>query len=487
MMSWLRQRRVLCLGVGLLLSSGFELLHPSWILAQGRDRAATITLNVVQTPSGISTRYIGAVEGSFNFDVNDLKDLGINTYRIYGGMSRWEAKDDDGVYGKPTLAEIKANPNRVNWKWWDQVMTYPSGGSDYSWSGQPDQVWKGNARTIFSTLKQAKIRPVLTIRNTDNLWNPAWALQLNPPRTPEDWNEWWAHVFATVYWLNVRNDYQVDEFEIHNEPDNRDQGWGGNQADYFELVRVARDAIAHVYTRYLPGRTFFIHAPVTVGGSRWPFDALKSISSLFTSMNIHDYDADISIYTQRIRQSIRGTAHAQSPLWLGEWGSYTNQYNSVPFGLTLLKNMIRGSQAGDRYIYGSHIFSLYDWGNQEIAQGLIGPKGRRICYYAMRMGIRALQGGRQTFATETANTNVMAMTTQDVNNVIHLIIVNDDKTPYQVVANLSTLITKGRATVWEFSDRYKDEVIGTLRVQQGDLAIAVPANSAILIQLQNQM
>jgi hypothetical protein len=231
MMIWLRQRRVLCLGVGLLLASGFELLHPSWILAQGHDLAATITLNVAETPSGISTRYIGAVEGSFNFDVNDLKDLGINTYRIYGGMSRWEAKDDDGVYGKPTIAEIKANPNRVNWKWWDQVMTYPSGGSDYSWSGQPNQVWKGNARTIFSTLKQAKIRPVLTIRNTDNLWNPAWALQLNPPRTPEDWNEWWAHVFATVYWLNVRNDYQVDEFEIHNEPDNRDQGWGGNQAD----------------------------------------------------------------------------------------------------------------------------------------------------------------------------------------------------------------------------------------------------------------
>ncbi|MEG4108511.1 hypothetical protein [Microcoleus sp. S13_C5] len=67
----------------------------------------------------------------------------------------------------------------------------------------------------------------MSIRNVDNGWNQSWALQLNPPRAKEDWNEWWEQVFATVYWLNVRNDYPVDDWEIHNEPDNRDQGWGG--------------------------------------------------------------------------------------------------------------------------------------------------------------------------------------------------------------------------------------------------------------------
>ncbi|MEG4074877.1 hypothetical protein QUA30_19640 [Microcoleus sp. Pol14C2] len=59
----------------------------------------------------VSTRYIGAVEGNINFDIKDLQDLGINTYRIYGGMSRWEAEDDDGKYGWPSLDEIKTNPN----------------------------------------------------------------------------------------------------------------------------------------------------------------------------------------------------------------------------------------------------------------------------------------------------------------------------------------------------------------------------------------
>jgi hypothetical protein len=40
---------------------------------------------------------------------------GITTYRIYGGMHRWEWQDDDGVYGSLTIAEIQATPNGINW------------------------------------------------------------------------------------------------------------------------------------------------------------------------------------------------------------------------------------------------------------------------------------------------------------------------------------------------------------------------------------
>jgi hypothetical protein len=116
-------------------------------------------------------------------------------------------------------------------------------------------------------LKAAGIRPVLTIRNRDNNGNPPWSP--NPPVTAADWNEWWEHVFATVYWLNVRNDYRVDDFEVHNEPNNRGQGWGGTEADYFELVRYTRDAIDSVFSTYLAGRAYHVYAPVTSGGSSW--------------------------------------------------------------------------------------------------------------------------------------------------------------------------------------------------------------------------
>lgn len=85
-------------------------------LAPAGDAAAASSATVTVSGSqwGTSTCFIGATEGNVRFDVSDLQDAGITTYRIYGGMSRWEAQDDDGVYGSPTIAQIKADPDVVN-------------------------------------------------------------------------------------------------------------------------------------------------------------------------------------------------------------------------------------------------------------------------------------------------------------------------------------------------------------------------------------
>src|SRR5512132_2908305 len=93
-------------------------------------QAASATITVSGTPWGVSTCYIGATEGNVRFNVADLQDAGMNTYRMYVGMSRWGAQDDDGVFGSPSIAEIKANPNAINWAWWDTVMTTPPDNSD---------------------------------------------------------------------------------------------------------------------------------------------------------------------------------------------------------------------------------------------------------------------------------------------------------------------------------------------------------------------
>ncbi len=453
---------------------------------------ATFAQNIVPikfsgTPAGVSTRYIGAVEGNINFDLKDLQDLGINTYRIYGGMSRWEPEDDDGKYGLPSINQIKADPNTINWAHWDKIMTDPPKGSDYWWSGERGKVWQGNARTIFNTLKQAKIRPVVSIRNVDSSWNPSWALQLNPPRTKDDWNEWWEHVFATVYWLNVRNDYGVDDWEIHNEPDNRDQGWGGTRADYFELVKVAKDAIDFAYKTYLPARTSHIHGPKTVGGSNWPAAALQEIPNYFDTVNVHNYDADISNYTRKVRGWMNGSILANSPLWLGEWGSYQISYNDFSLALNLIKNLIRGSQPGDNYVYGSHIFCLYDWGKPGLAEGLIGDGGkRRAGYYALRMGIRALQGGKSTFFPIANDAHLMIVATLDASNHVYLLAVNDQAKSYTVNADISALIKSGNGTVREFSSRTMDTVVGSFRLKAGSATFSVAGNSAILIKFDRQ-
>jgi hypothetical protein len=158
-----KTKRILSVALTMFLVT--VLLIPTTIV-----QAASATITVSGTPWGVSTCYIGATEGNVRFNVADLQDAGLNTYRIYGGMSRWERQDDDGVYGSPSIDAIKANPNLVNWTWWDNIMTTPNG-SDYHWSGEPGITWQGNARTIFQ-YRRYHIRPA-DLGNVDNNINRA--------------------------------------------------------------------------------------------------------------------------------------------------------------------------------------------------------------------------------------------------------------------------------------------------------------------------
>jgi hypothetical protein len=457
------------------------------VIAAGTASGASGTLAVSGTQWGVSTCYIGGTEGNVRFDASDLVGAGMNTYRIYGGMSRWETADDDGVYGSPSIAEIKADPNRVNWAHWDAVMTSPPNGSDYDWSGTPGTVWQGNARTLFQGLKDNAIRPVLTIRNRDNNGNPAWSP--NPPTTTADWNEWWEHVFATAYWLNVRNDYRVDEYEVHNEPDNRGQGWGGTQAQYFELVRFTKDAIDHVYRTYLPGRTYHIHAPVTKGGSDWPLAAMQQVPGEFDSVNIHNYSSDITSYTRAVHGWMNANGFAAAPLWLSEWATYRGRYDNVSTGVELvIKNLIRASRPGDDHIYGSHLFTFYDWdgfhGGFQNFEGLVDRTGaRRASYFAMRMATRALQGCRPTYETISSISDVTAITTRDAIGSVYMLVTNSaPRATHTLTADLSPHKTTSTGTMWQFGSGTMDVVTGSPALSAGRVTFTIPGRSAVLLR-----
>lgn len=470
------------------LSSLLALPVAVGILVTGVLAQTPATLTVSGTPWGVSTCYIGATEGNVRFNIADLQDAGMNTYRIYGGMSRWEAQDDDGVFGSPTIAQIKANPAVINWAWWDNVMTHPQDGSDYWWSGTPGTTWPGNARTILQSLKDAGFRTVLTLRNVDNNDKPAWASQLNPPNTPAGWNEWWEHVFATVYWLNVRNDYRVDDFEVHNEPNNANQGWRGTQADYFELVRQTKDAIDHVYSTYLPGRAYHVFSPVTTGGSSWPNDALRTIPDLFDSVDIHNYNTDITGYTRQVHGWMDAAGRGSYPVWLSEWATYRGGYDRASNGLKLiLNNLIRGARPDNDYIYGSHLFTFYDWdgfgGGFQNFEGLVDINGtRRSCFYALRMGARALNGCKTTYQTATSNSNLLPITTKDSSGRVYLLVTNGSKTQYAVTADLSALLASGTGTMWQYDATRLDSVVGNPVLSNGRVTFSVPGNSAILVR-----
>ncbi len=469
--------------LGVFVAVSFAMLQPLRTLSQPSH--PTI-IKILSNPVGLTTQYIGAVEGNINFDPADLVDLGINTYRIYGGMSRWEAEDDDGIYGYPTIDQIKADPNAINWAWWDRAMTTPPQGSDYWWSGRTGEIWQGNARTLFSQLQQANIHPVLTIRNVggnvDGDWNPSWALQLNPPRTSADWNEWWEHVFATVYWLNVRNDYGVDEFEIHNEPDVRVHGWGGTFADYVELVQVAKAAIDHVYRTYLPERTYHIHAPIAAY-QNWVYGAISQMPNSFDSMNFHIYNSDVSGDIATIRRAMNQASLERLPIWVGEWGTYQESYNDRSMALTVLKNLMRMAQPGESYVYGNHLFSLYSWGNQGGFPGLIHQGGdRQLSYYAMRMGIRALQGGKEVLPIVPTSESVMATATKDDRNV-NVLLVNDRPSDAEIDIDLSAVQQSGEVKLWQLRADVMDQPIPPTLLDRGSIHLRLPMHSAMMAQV----
>jgi hypothetical protein len=470
-----------------LAAAAVSLVALALFVAHAHGAGSTATVTVSGTQMGVSTCYIGATEGNVNFNINDFTDLGINTYRIYGGMQRWEATDDDGVFGSPTIAQIKADPNVIPWSVWDNAINNPPNGSDYWWSGTTG-LWQGSAATMLSALHNAGIRVVMTLRNVDNNGNPAWAAQLNPPNTTAGQNEWWEHVFATVYELDVRNNYGIDDWEIHNEPDNSGQGWGGTLADYESFATLTADAIRYVYATYLPGRTPHIYAPVTTGGSSWPDSVMKAVPGAFDSVDVHDYNSDITGYVTTVHGYMNADGFGSAPLWLSEWGTYRGGYDQASKGVSLvIDNLIRMSEPAT-YVYGSHLFTLYDWqgfsGGFQNFQGLINGSGTRLSsYYALRIATRALVGCKPTYQSTSNQGNLTAITTKDASGAYYVLITNNaSKTTYTTTVDLSSLKTTATGTEWQYDATHNDVVVGSPSLSAGKVTVSVPGTSAILLK-----
>ncbi|MHC4480196.1 MAG: hypothetical protein ACYS1C_04415 [Planctomycetota bacterium] len=419
---------------------------------------------------GVSTRYIGANEGQDGFDIADLLDCGINSYRILGSMNRFEPEDDDGVYGSPSIEEIKANPSVIPWERWDAVMdgpTHPESGLDLS------------SRQLFEQLAAAGISPLVTLRNRDDNMDPSWSPAV--PQTDADWNEWWEHVFALVYWLNVRNDYRVDDFEVLHAPDVPEQGWTGTQQQYFELLRRTQEAVSHVYATYLPGRNYRLHAPVAeLPATGWVLPTLRDAGDAFNCLNVHWGIEDHRGLIRLMHSRLAAGQHPSYPLWISQWGTYGVSYDRHDVALMILRNIFQGNFPAHDYVYGSNLFSLYAWGGR---WGLLQADGRRTAgYYALRMACRALQGGRPTFQVTSSDPVLEAIATKGPHGRLHLLVLTwSSSSSYRVVADVSGFLTSGRGVVWEFSRNSPDRQVGTANVEKGYSFFDVPADGAVLV------
>ncbi|MHC5033884.1 MAG: hypothetical protein ACYTFZ_02455 [Planctomycetota bacterium] len=441
-------------------------------VTEAAPQSAEASVIVSAAQWGISTQYIGACEGNARFDIGDLTDCGINTYRLFAGMPRFEPEDDDGVYGSPSIAEIKADVDIIPWERWDEVMDGP--------------VFPGLEVTLkqaFNDLKDAGIRTVVCLRIQDNDRLPEWVRPV--PATEADWNEWWQHVFSVAYWLNVRNDYGVDDYEILQEPDSPNQGWVGTREQYVEVVRQARDALDHVYRTYIPDRMCRLHAPaVAEARAEWAAPTLREIGPQVDCLSVHCHINEHDSVPLEMHQAIEEGGRLGTPLWISQWGNYMRSWDEPIMAADLVGALILDSRPGNSHVDGSHVFSLYDWGNM---WGLVHGDGTRTpSYYAMRLACRALQGGRPTFETTCESEDLLAITTKDADGGVNLLMANSSPwTAYQVTADLSSLLSGGRGSVRQANAEVYDEVIGQVELtDDGACRVEVPAQSAVLLQFE---
>jgi len=462
---------------------------PSVILSQG----ATITVS--NSVSGVTSKYIGATEGGY-FNVSDLTDCGINTYRVWIGMSDVEYCDDNDPrgynwgcdqagnthFGLPISNTIKADPNIINWGDWDVHINDP----DYRWrtANNPDTVYGD----MVSRLSQNGILPVLCLRNRDQSDWPNWAPE--PSFGEDDVNEWWQYCFAVAYWFNVRNTYGVTHFEIHNEPDLSSQGWHGNQAQYVELVQIAYDAVKTAND--LAGIDTVIMAPVE---SQMPFprtydyfaDVFDGADTEIHVADFHWYHMDGTYPLSDLETAIDDltnqiTDHNPDgviePLWVSEYGNFSSPcaYDTIGEALITARQLLHFSR---KEVQGVTIFPFYDWGG---TCGLVAASGSKTeTYYAYRLMLRALVGGNDRLDfTASGVEDDQVMVTRD-RDYIYIVVLDGGGT---VSVDVSALgVDSGTATIREYSSSYKDEITGTSSISSGQFLFTAPSNGVALARI----
>jgi hypothetical protein len=186
---------------------------------------------------------------------------------------------------------------------------------------------------------------------------------------------------------------------------------------------------------------------------------------------------------------MNATGHPDYPVWLSEWATYRGGYDSASKGVKLvINNLIRGSRPGDDHIYGSHLFTFYDWdgftGGFQNFEGLVDRDGnRRSSYYAMRLASRALLGCRPTYQATASNASLLAIATTDAAGAVYVLVTNSNmKRAVTVDLDLSALRTSGTGTQWQYDAQHLDVVVGTPALVDGRVTFAVPGTSAMLLK-----
>ena len=485
------------------------------VLPSDEIRANSGALTVHNQVLGQTPAYIGATEAG-GFWIQDLNDLGINTYRLWTKMGELEWWDDDGAVagwldtevGTPTITQIRADAasgltKTIPWEWWDARF-------------DEVQSWRYGEQTrrgIIEALALNNITPLVVLRTYDDQGQPeqraagggAWAPR--PPVTETFRNEWWEHCFAMAYWLNVRNAYGVTRFEVLNEPDYNCQGWCNNscvgfaadfcgtQSEYAQLVLDAHDAIS--YANSFVGLPVYLHAPVVANyNSPYVATTLDQADVAVQVVDYHTYAADPRSTVVGIRSTIasHNPDGVLEPIWVSEWGALWTSYNTFERALRTASQLLIFAEEG---VEGATIFNMYDWSPQVGGDyGLIdlqddGNGGSlRVpteSYYAYRLMVRGLLGAKAVLSHTMSLSGTASIVTRDA-EYVYVLVLRDAASVTDTLAIDLTAIGSGSGAVevWEYSAANKDVVVATPVMSVAHFSLVLPAKGITLARISRQ-
>jgi hypothetical protein len=471
----LLEKTPISLAIFLLLVSSFSLSY------------SQVLCSVSGSPWGKSTKYMG-VNGYASVKPEVWDDLGFNTYRISVRMDRFEPEDDNPPYGSPSIEQIKAAKTEtelaklIDWSKWDSNFGTGSRGVNIVMTYKKQ----------FAYLAQRSIRALLHVR-TRNPKRPQWAPM--PPFDQKDRAEIWEYCFSVAYWINVRNDFGVDDYEVGNEPDHPDNGWVHSEEDYLVYMQLMKDALEYCYTTFLPGREYRLYAPVCCEPCSSFIAAVnEEAPDRFDHYSFHYYNYfPLMVTAVEDMHRMMDTREGRE-LWMTEWGTFTDFDNGyvgknhdIPTTVMWLKFLLTMCYPGENHVDGWHYFPLsypID-GNALIFRD---TQEKSAMYYALRMGIRALQGGKDIFRTETNDTAITALTALDSTGMLDFIAVNTGDDAKTCEVDLSAFITQESVPVTLYrydTDNMDSKHSDSPPCVDGNVSVEIAGHGAVNIRIDN--
>ncbi len=443
------------------------------------------TVTVSGTPSGVSTRYMGLQGGdspSAQVFIDAVDDLGLNAFRFFSNMNRYEPEDDVPGYGYPTreqllaadAADLLGTNALIDWSKYEAQLNKDRD------NGQTDAV-------RFTMFREKGIRVLANV--TLNQRGPDWAPTFAATPTQADKDEWWQYCYAHALLLNKKHDFRIDDYEIGNEPNLASEGFKGTMTTYYEMVRIAKDAIREAYTRHLPGRTYRIYAPAPAWDDfSWIDGVLKNVPNDFDHVSFHKYGVASGV--EHGIKSVRSWTGDNREVWLTEWGTWESgfdqtQVNNLSVNIDWIKLIIAMSTPGASYVDGWHYYKLFHSGYAG-GDGLIDkrtfPYKKEKAYYGLRMGMRALNGGKPVYTTQTSTGDLTATTSRNADGTYSTLITNtSNSSAYRAELVLSALAAdQEKVTLYRFDGANNDARFRGPALVGGKTQVIVPPKGAVL-------